>query len=270
MQLSHADGGFLLPRTDMRTTFLALQILAVGCLASCMPHARAYVGASFMRVEGDMALQNAGGTLNLGQDVNTIEDLGAEETSGSAYLRAEADWGPHRARVSGFGATPSGEGTLADSFGDLSAGAPVRSQLDYENFTAAYTFDVIPTSLVRLGLGVEVGIHRFDLLVDQTNSNAFEELEADFWTPMPCIDAEVDLGAVSFCLNVGAFDVDLGDADGNYHDAEAFVRWAPLLGFELIGGWRNMLLDTNGEADNRDFRTDVEVSGWFLGGGISF
>ena len=61
MQLSHADGGFLHPRTDMRTTFLALQIFAVGCLASCMPHARAYVGASFMRVEGDMALQDAVG-----------------------------------------------------------------------------------------------------------------------------------------------------------------------------------------------------------------
>lgn len=254
----------------MRTTLLALHLLAVGCLVSCMPHARAYVGASFMRVEGDTALQNAGGSLNLGQDVNSMKELGAEETSGSAYVRAEADWGPHRARVSGFGATPSGQGTLTDAFGDLAAGSPVQSQLDYTNVTAAYTFDVVPTSLVRLGLGVEVGVHTFDLLVDQTNSTAFEKLSADFWTPMPCIDAELDLGSVSVCLNVGAFDLDLGDADGNYYDAEAFLRWEPLLGFELIGGWRSMSIDANGRADDRDFRTDVDVNGWFVGGGISF
>jgi hypothetical protein len=254
----------------MRIQRLALLSIVAISSVSCMPHARAYVGAAFTSVDGNVALQNAGNTLDLNQDRNSIGGLGADETTGSAYLRAEADWGPHRVRLSGFGATPSGEGTLAEPFGDLAAGTNVRSQLDYVNFNGAYTWDVVPTDLVRVGLGVEMGWHSWDLLVDDRGSLAFESLEADLFLPMPCVDAELDLGPVSLVANFGAFDIDMGDADGQYYNAEAFLRWTPIMSVEFMGGWRSLSVDANGEADGRKFDADFDVSGWFIGGGIAF
>jgi hypothetical protein len=256
--------------STMRIVHPAVVVVALVCLASCMPHARAYVGASFMKAEGDVALQNTGSTLNLGQSLNSLDSLGTDEASGSAYLRAEADWGPHRVRASGFGTTPSGDGTLENAFGDLLAGTNVRSQLDYVNMTGAYTWDIVPTDLVRVGLGVQVGLHQFDLLVEDRASDSFERLKASLMLPMPCIDAEVDLGPVSFCANLGAFEIDMGDADGQYFDAEAFARWEPMMSIEVIAGYRSMSFDSNGEADGREFDADFKITGWFLGGGIAF
>lgn len=254
----------------MRPILFFAHVLVASLAVSCMPHARAYVGASFMKAKGDAALQNGGGSLNLGQDRNELGTLGVDETSGSAYVRAEADWGPHRVRVSGFGSTPSGQGTLSDAFGDLAAGTNVQSQLDYVNVSSAYTWDLVPTDLVRVGVGLELGYHSFDLLVQDRASIAFERLQADLWLPMPCIDAEVDLGPVSLCANLGAFQADLGDADGQYFDAEAFVRWEPWMGIEFLGGWRSLSVDAGGDAGNRAFDADFDIEGWFVGGGVAF
>ena len=254
----------------MRTTSSTLILVASVSLASCMPHARAYVGASFMKAQGDVALQNAANNLNLGQARNSLETLGADDRSGSAYLRAEADWGPNRVRLSGFGATPSGDGTLSQPFGDLAANTAVHSQLDYANVSGAYTWDVVPTDLVRVGLGVQAGFHTFDLRVEDRSSIAFESLNADLMLPMPCVDAELDLGSFSFCANLGAFEIDMGDADGQYFDAEAFARWEPVMGLEFVGGWRSLSFDANGDADGRAFDADFDIAGWFLAGGITF
>lgn len=254
----------------MRIPAVAVLVLAPVYLSSCMPHARGYVGASFMKASGEVALQNAVNGLNLSQSRNSLDSMGIDESSGSAYVRAEADWGPHRVRASGFGSTPSGDGTLTQPFGDLNAGTNVRSQLDYVNLTGAYTWDIVPTDLVRVGLGLQVGLHKFDLLVEDRGSSAFEQIEADLTLPMPCVDAELDLGAFSVCANLGAFEADLGDADGQYFDAEAFARWEPVMGLEFLGGWRSLSFDASGEAGGRGFDADFDIAGWFVGGGFAF
>ncbi len=223
-----------------------------------------------MSAKGDVALQNGANSLDLGQERNSLDALGTDDASPSAYVRAEADWGPHRVRVSGFGSTPSGDGTLANDFGDLADGTNVRSQLDYVNVSGAYTWDLVPTDLVRVGLGLQVGLHTFDLRVEDRTSIAFESLQASLMLPMPCIDAELDLGPFSLCANLGAFEIDMGDADGQYFDAEAFARWEPVLGLEFIGGWRSLSFDASGDAEGRAFDADFEIAGWFVAGGIAF
>jgi hypothetical protein len=75
---------------------------------------------------------------------------------------------------------------------------------------------------------------------------------------------------VSLVANFGAFDVDMGDADGQYYNAEAFLRWTPMMSVEFMGGWRSLSVDANGDADGRKFDADFDVAGWFIGGGIAF
>ena len=265
----------LLPSTPsvfpMRTRTLIPALLALPFMTSCIPTGRAYVGAAFMKVAGDVALQNAGGSLNLDASQSDIEDdLGAGGSDSSPYARAEADWGPHRVRVSGFGHSSGGTGTLTNAYGDLAASTAVGTDLEIINVTGAYTFDLLPTSMFRLGIGAQLGYSSIDLTVRQPSGIGFERVRTDNYVPMPVVDAEVDLGVVAFGGSLGGFEVDLGDADGRYWDGELFVRAAPWSLVELIGGYRYLSFDSSGEADNRDFNADLELTGWFIGGGIKF
>lgn len=255
----------------MRIRTLIPVLLVLPFTTGCIPTGRAYVGAAFMKVAGDLALQNAGGSLNLDATQSDIEDdLGAGDADTSPYVRAEADWGPHRVRVSGFGHSSSGTGTLDNAFGDLAATTNVASDLEVFNVTGAYTWDLFPTGPFRLGIGAQVGYSSIDITVRDTGGVAFERVRTDNYVPMPLLDAEVDLGVVAVGGSLGGFEVDLGDADGRYWDGELFVRASPWSMVEFIGGYRYLSFDSSGEADGRDFDADLELTGWFLAGGIKF
>lgn len=250
-------------------TFLAL--CATTFLAGCMPTARAYVGAAFTRAKGDAALQNAGGTLNLDATQADLGDtFGADETQTTPYVRAELEWGPQRLRLSGFRHESSGSGTLTADYGDIASGTNVAADFEMWNFTGAWTWDFLPTDMFRLGLGAQVGYSSIDLTVSQVGGPAFERVRTDNYVPMPVIDAEVDLGVVAVGGSLGGFEVDLGDADGRYWDGELFVRACPGSMVEFIGGYRYLSFDNDGRADSRDFNAEIEVTGWFIGGGIKF
>jgi len=250
-------------------TFLALCALSLG--AGCMPAARVYVGAAFTRAKGDVALQNTAGTLNLDASQNDLEDdLGVDDTKTTPYARAELEWGPQRLRLSGFHHDSSGTGTLVADYGDIVSGTNVASDFELWNFTGAWTWDFLPTDMFRLGLGAQLGFSSVDLTVRQIGGSAFERVRTDNYVPMPVLDAEVDLGIVAVGGSIGGFEVDLGDADGRYWDGELFVRASPGSTLEFIGGYRYLSFDNEGQADNRDFNAEVEITGWFIGGGIKF
>jgi hypothetical protein len=241
-------------------------------LASCAPQTfRGYAGAAFTRIQGEIALQNTGGNLNLAANMNDVKDqLGSGDGDASPYLRFEADWGANRVKASGFSHNSSGTGTLAGDFGDLPAGTAVSTDLDFTNATVSWSYDLMPGSLLRLAPGVEVGYYSLDVTVRAISSTAFENVDTDLIVPMPYMEAEVDLGAVSLAANAGLMAVNLRDANGRYWDAEALLRARPADKIELIAGLRYLLFDAHGAASGRDFDSDFDVFGWFVGGGVKF
>lgn len=251
-----------------RTAAVAALLLASGCTPSAF---RADAGAAFMRVNGDIGLQNSMGGLVLHDNMNDVRsDLQAGETKASPYLRFEADWGPHRAKLSGFGHNSSGDGTLSGDFGDIPAGTPVESDLDFIDVTGSWSYDLLPDDDVRLAPGVQIAFYSLDVSARATSISAFENVDTSVLAPMPYIDAGIDFGYVSLQANFGVIAADLGDADGRYWDAEALVRLQPSEDFEFIGGFRYLLIDAHGRASSRDFDADLDVYGWFLGGGVRF
>ena len=247
-------------------------LLALTCVSACAPSAfRAHAGAAFVRVNGDMGLQNSGGGLTLNQNMNDLrDDLQSGETEATPYLRVEMDWGKQRFKVSGFGHSSAGSGTLGGDFGDIPSGSTVQSDTDFFNVTGSWSYDLMPSSLLRLAPGVQLGYYGLDVSTRSQALTAFEEVETDLIVPMPYLEAEVDLGYVAVQANVGIMSLDAGDADGRYWDAEALAILRPADGFELIGGFRYLLIDAHGTASSRDFDTDLDIFGFFLGGGISF
>jgi hypothetical protein len=86
---------------------------------------------------------------------------------------------------------------------------------------------------------------------------------------MPYAEFEWNLGPVMLGANGGGMQVDLRDAKSRYWDAEAYAR-VPFERLELIGGYRYISQNADGRATGRDFDTNYEVMGFFIGGGIHF
>jgi hypothetical protein len=247
-------------------------LVAATVLAACAPQQfRGYAGASFMSVQGEVGLQNSAGNLNLNANMNSLEnDLDVGDSDTSPYLRFDADWDRHRAKVSGFAHNSSGNGTLSGDFGDLAAGTLVFTDLDFIDVTGSWSYDLMSSKTWRLAPGVQLAYYSLDVAVRAQSINAFEKIDTSVVAPMPYVEAEVDFGPVSLGANFGAIAADLGDANGRYWDAEALVRVRPARHIELIAGARYLLFDAHGIATDRDFDADLEVFGWFVGGGVTF
>ncbi|MCY2955850.1 MAG: hypothetical protein NT107_02310 [Planctomycetota bacterium] len=250
-----------------RHFLLGLFVLGlVGCTETTM---RIDVGAAFTSVNGNVALQNSAGSLVLDNVPNNFDrGLGLGETEASPYVGAEANWGAHRLKTSGFYNKATGAGTLENNFGDLPANSAVTTSFDFYDLTTSYTYNLLPRSVVRLGIGIQLGIYWVDLDVD--SPGGFERINSISVAPMPCLETELDLGNFSLGASGGGIKLNYSDADMIYWDAEAHLRFVPIAQTELILGYRYIKLDGNGVADGRDFESDFVVSGLFVGGGIHF
>lgn len=248
--------------------WLPVLLMAVGCAP---PAIRGHAGAAFMKFQGQTSLDNSSGTLPLGSVRNDLDDaFDVADLDASPYVRAEADWGAHRVTVSAFRYDENGQSTLANDFGDIPAGTTVNSSLEFWNVKGAWSYDLVPLDLLRVAPGVELGYNAMDLDVVAQPSTAFESLEVDGLVPMLFLQGEVDLGFAAGVLDIGWIDADLGDAEGAHWDIEAMARIVPAERVEVIVGYRFMALDLEGRADGRDFESDTQVSGFFVGGGVRF
>lgn len=242
----------------------------VAMLAACTPQTfRADVGAMFATTNGEIALQNAGGTLALGNEQNDIDDqLGLGDREASPYVRLQWEHELHRVRAHGFGLDAEGGGTLAGDYGGIPAGSQVTTSMEFFSVAVAYDYEVWGNENVRVALGAQLGIYSLDL--SARSGGGREAVGTDFVIPMPFAEVETYFGPVTLGLSGGVMAGDFRDADGRYIDAEAFARVQVVDEVDLIAGYRYLVLDAFGTATSRDFDADLDVQGWFIGGGIRF
>lgn len=253
----------------MRPTLLALLMPLVACAPS---QVRGDIGGIMPQLRGTMALQNSAGSLQLGNEMNNVDsNLGVGDSEPAPYLRLEADWGRHRVRASGFGFSSSGTGTLGGDFGDLPAGSAVSSSMQFFNISTAWSYDLLGMPGIRLGPGVQLGFYSLDVTVNAASPSGSEKVATDVLVPQPFLDGEIDIGTIiALQANAGLMSANLGDANGRYWDVEALVTCKPAPGFELIAGYRYILLNASGTATGRDFDANLDIRGFLLGGGIRF
>lgn len=253
----------------LHSLLLTVPLLA---FASCVGQVyRVDVGAMFAKARGDLALQNSSATSPnvLHDEQNDLDrNMGLGDTEPSPYLRVQMDQEKHRVRLHGFGVDASGSGTLGGDYGDLTAGTQVTTAMDFFAIGATYAYELLREEHYRVAAGAAFNFYSLDAAARSPAGR--ESVKTDVLVPMPYVEAEGFLGPVTAGANVGLMSADLGDANGRYLDVEAYVRVQATEQLEAIIGYRYVVLDGFGRATSRDFDADVDVHGFFVGGGIRF
>lgn len=253
--------------TSMRISILACVALLL--LGSCTSfRARAY-GAYFQPdIAGEAGLANTPG----GPAIPTldVDDSLQFDTDSAPYVRGELGLGVAAITISSFHYGSRGVGTLAADFGVLSATDQVRSEIDFLNIKTALHFDIIDVGPLRISPGFAVDYMDVDMTISDINSSTLERLEVQVPAPMGYVQAELDFGWVAAIVDAGAMRVNMDEVDGDYFDVEGMLRFNVMSNFELFGGYRWITMDATGTVDGQEYDIDLEMSGWFAGGGITF
>lgn len=260
----------MLPRLAMvRLSSLCL-VVSIPVLTACSGMSyRAAVGPMFALTNGDIGLQNAAGSLDLSQNRNDLDgNFGLGATEVSPYVRLEADKEKHRFRAHGFGIDAEGSGTLDGAFGGLVSGSQVNTSMEFFAIDFNYAYQIARGENWRFAAGAQVAFYSLD--VAAVSPLGRETVETEGFVPMPFAEVEGVFGKFTVGVNGGIMIVDLGDAEGSWVDAEAYARFQVSKSFDVMGGYRYILFDVDGRAEDRDFEADLDIQGVFVTAGVRF
>lgn len=238
-------------------------------LASCAtPDVAVDAGYMVMRLAGDFGLAGSGGggsaRINLGQGLDIAN-------ADSPYAKVEAQLLGLRVSLSGFDYTDSGDSILSTSFGDISAGSTVTTDVDLFNLKGTIAYDIINNDYLRISPGV--GLDYFDIdmrMVATAPVSAFEEVDFQVPVPMPYLSAQLKYEDFVLDTELSGASVDLQDADGLYWDISAKLRYQPLPPVGIFVGYRYLRIKADGDTGGQDFSGDIHLNGLFFGGRIAF
>ena len=205
----------------------------MGALVAIVPScsfmgATGELGFTHVGLTGDVALASATGGVpdSAYQDLGQTMGLGSEV--GSPYLRGQLDLGNLVLTGSAFSVSEEGSGTVATTFGPLSAGTAVRSKLDLANAKVSLTHD-FGFGPVKISPGLAVDVVDFRLTASEPTFG--NEGEIDEFLPLPMLfcRAEGDIGVVAILAEVGYLDVpEVEGAEVALLDLEAMLEWRVL------------------------------------------
>jgi len=239
--------------------------------AACAPlRVKAQAGYTQTAVSGKMALESGSGSGSPQQfqDIESAFGLGDEQ--GSPWVRAQVDFGVPVLTASAFWLKESGTGVLDENFGGLPTATPVVSDLDLGCGKFSCTFD-IELGPVTLAPGLAVDVFDLDFRVTEISLGNSEEIDEILAVPMAFLRAEASLDVLGFVAEVGYLDSpEIEGNEGKFLDVEAMIECAVLEHGSLVAGYRLLDLDANGKANEDSFAIDLQIRGWFIGGGIRF
>ncbi len=254
--------------------FIACLLGACLGLASCKSIEESEVHAAYMHtdLQGDVAVGPSSGGANLAARRNDITgDLGIDDSQPAILFGGSMKTPIGRFGGSIFWFEDSGSGTLARDFGDIPIGATVASDFEFLNAKTYWVYDVLEGRNWRVSPGVAVDFFDSSTTVRAQNaSQAFEEVDVFAPVPLAFLDAQLDLADFSLNAQGGGMQITLTDGLGTYWDAEASVRFRPTDQVDFRAGYRFLSMDTGGDAGSRNAEVDLQVQGWFLGGGLHF
>ncbi|MFQ5505286.1 MAG: hypothetical protein ACE5F1_10865 [Planctomycetota bacterium] len=218
--------------------------------------------------DGDVSLgPSSGAPVNLDNLLNNIGDVfGLDEGTETPYARVELSAPVASFTFSGFTYDTNADGVLANNFGDLLRGANVSTDAEIANLKGAVHFDLLNLGMVRISPGL--GVDLLDLSIAANSSLGTEQVDALAPMPMLFVQGEVEIGPFDGVLDLGYFEANLPEADGQFFDIEAILRWRPLERMELFAGYRMILADAKGDTVGQLFAADLQLSGWMAGIGF--
>ncbi|MFY9344873.1 MAG: hypothetical protein WAT39_20435 [Planctomycetota bacterium] len=256
----------------MRLSFLVAAAV-LSTLPACFQfEITAQAAYAQMSIDGDLGYVQGSGAnpATIQQDVKSAFGLGDDQ--GIPYGRLTIDTGVPVIAVSGFVLEDEGTGVLQASFGDsglLNAGAPVRSEFTMANAKISYAFE-IPIGPVSFMPGLAVDYIDLDVEIADLIGITTERVQLQAPIPLGFARLEVDLKWFSAVAEVGYLEVDVEDVNTSLLDIEALLMFHPTSLLNLFAGYRSIEFEGDGIIDNDSFATDLQISGFMVGGGLRF
>jgi len=244
-------------------------LVALACSACVAPELRVEQNVGQLDIEGDLAVSSMGTATS-----SSVESLGFEEDEGFYYPRVELEWLGFTTSVAGFQGEFSGNG-IAESTLDLGTdvinpGDPVASDLELGVATAAFTFDVVPTDVLDVGIGLGLGWFDYDASIVATTTNMSVASEESFPIAFLALRLASEIGRLRLVGRAGGLEVDLGDEELTYLDIDVagHYRLFSTLG-QLDGhltlGYRYLRTDLEYEDQGSEVDADLRFDGPYLG-----
>lgn len=238
-------------------------------LPACAPTIWGMARYAEMGLDGDVLIADAGVSAS-----NDFDALGLDDEESTPGFVGDFKWGSPHLTVSQQSSSFSGDGTLDATIsigGDtISAGADVASDLDLGLTNATLTFDILPTSMLELGVGF--GVNLIDVDAKFVEDGTGETVETDEMLPAPVLAVRggAALGPVEIQGLLSGISYDGGDESIEYFDLDLYGRYSFLggnnrLSGSLVLGWRESSLDVEYEDDDSDVELDLGYSGPFVG-----
>lgn len=243
----------------------ALSLLATSC--SLVPSLSVTPRYGWLEPNGDVSVSSA--SANAASDVET---LGLEE-EGTFSPRLDFGWGPLDLMASGFQTEFEGRG-FAEAQLDLGGviinqGEAVDSSLDLLVGGVSATFDLIPTQLFDLGLGLGVTYVDFDARIRSVNTGLSVGSAEEFVIPVLAARLGTQLGPVKLNLHGSGLSGSYEDIDATLADFDLFAEYSfeDLLSFyaAVVVGYRYLMLDVEYVEQQSDIDAELDFSGVYFG-----
>ncbi|MCA8973205.1 MAG: hypothetical protein KDC98_00715 [Planctomycetes bacterium] len=246
-----------------------LTVPALLLFASCWQfQITAHAGFSQLSLDGDLGYVS--GTTTSSFDQNLKDGFGLGDAQGSPYARVGLDMGTPTLAASAFQFSDEGQGVLSANFGsNLVANTSVVSSFDLTSIKASYAFE-IPMGPVSISPGLAVNFVDLSILVRDGLNIASEDVQLQAPLPMLFARAEVDIGIATLVGEGGYVAIDVQDIAAKMLDLEALVQFDVFGPLELFAGYRYINLQGDGLIDDDSFDINLGLSGFLIGGGITF
>ncbi len=232
---------------------------------------------------GPLYLDGGVGTNQLGGNVRgqaSAKDLGLDDPEIAFQPKAEVDWGGFNISLDGFAVGYSGNGTATVGLDignrpPIEQGAAVHTKLDLSYLMLKATFDLIPTDVIDVGIGLGGGIVDYDLSVNEIlGVGSFETVET-----LPIIYPVIRVGSLIGPVRIAGYLGGLAlSYDGNkikYIDGEIYAGVRLFGADSRLQGWvslgyRYIDFEYEYESKGSDVELDARVTGPYLSLEITF
>ena len=248
---------------------LAAGLLAVA-LGSCQlaPSLSVLPRVGQLDIEGDVLVSSS-----IASVASDAEELGFDQDDATFQPRVDLRWGPAHITASGYIADYEGTGTAEGQL-DLggvviAAGEQVESALDVTSVNLVTTFDLVPTSLVDVGIGIGARVVDFEGQVRSLSSGDSIDSDELFALPVAALRAGVALGPVQLSAIASGLSGSYDDIDATVIDVDVLAeyRFDDFLGFHgsFVAGYRHIGIDVEYTDDGSDVDADLDFTGPYIG-----
>ncbi|MHC4263715.1 MAG: porin family protein [Planctomycetota bacterium] len=259
-----------LARSPLSKLLVVASFLAAGCSA---PSLRITPRVAFVDLDGTFAA--TAGAVNSG---SSIEDLGLDDTETEFIPRADFEFGPFQWTVDygtlGFSGSGIADNQITIGGVTVPASGAVDSEIDLALYRSTFTWDLVPSDTVDLGLGFGLGAAEVSATITDRQVGSPTEGQSattEELIPLPYAAASATFTFGDFGVEglLGLFSIDVEDVEVQYFDLDLNAYWQFVdvggAGFRLTGGWR--LIDVQAQYDDADdfVDADLEFSGPYAG-----